>query len=161
MCVLTVQETGWDLTAAQRSLATPMSNPLCVFPCCLKNRWLFRTQCALYWHFRSRLQTLQTLLFKNICQMTCWTFTNGALSISKLTTLKCVFPSYCYSILLTHLGKSMLCSVFSGGVLSVAEYLTCLSLLQISHRDCAPCCCLSLIRNEFDLFTTIPRWRSK
>lgn len=56
-------------SSQEASLHTCAFNPVVFSPCYFKNQWSFRTQCALYWRFH-RLQTLQTLLFKNICQMT-------------------------------------------------------------------------------------------
>lgn len=135
--VLVVPETGWELTAARKRLSTPVLLALLVFPLVILkvgDRSEPNVPC-----------TDVSIDFK-LCKFYClkifvkwlnWTFSKGALSISKLTTFKCIF-CYCSSILSARVGRSVLYGVFSSGGLSEAGNPACLSVLKTSQRNCAP-----------------------
>lgn len=104
-----------------------------------------------------------------LCRLYCWKlFVRWLIEpLQKEPFLSLNWPLYSVSsrfwssVLLPHLGRSMLYSVFRGG-LSDAKHPACVSVFQTSQRTCAPCCWFpSLLRTESDLFMTVPRRRSE
>lgn len=104
-----------------------------------------------------------------LCRLYCWKlFVRWLIDpLQKEPFLSLNWPLYSVSsrfwssVLLPHLGRSLLYSVFRGG-LSDAKHPACVSVFQTSQRTCAPCCWFpSLLRTESDLFMTVPRRRSK
>lgn len=89
--VLAVQETGWELTAAGRRLSTPVLLTLLVFLLVI----LKISGCS-----EPNVPCTDVSIDFKLCKLYClkifvkwlnWTFSKGALSISKLTTFKCIF----------------------------------------------------------------------
>lgn len=88
--VLMVQETGWELTAARRRLhtcANPVGFPLVILK--ISGRSESNVPCTDDISIDFKLCKLYCL--KIFVKWLNWTFSKGALSISKLTTFKCIF----------------------------------------------------------------------
>lgn len=109
----------------------------------------------------SILHTLQNLLFKNICWVISWTFTQRVPLLN--WPIKMYFPDivmiFCI-LYLPHFGKFTVCHQGSGFYFSLLKlniWSVCLTIyiyLRYSQRSYNSCCLFSFW-NEYDLFMVI------